>query len=266
MIFEKQTKTNTYYLVNVIIYGAMAIVAFVYFLVAFHAFSEIMGSSAKGSEVINSIAQIATAGAFLLAVHQYRKNSVKERQEKISSEATNTIESMVNLINYNTQEPILNVKSLNIFLSKMENMGTDFDALYGSLEDDIYKAMVRMHWQNMFFNYLRPLLVDLNSQAIIYSECDNGEDLSLKFIEARDKYKENSFNNNYLILKHVMIDANFGHNLDIKINDFHLFKTYYLDDKCLNDVLYGLLSQIDVRAVCPFLAVLEEMKNTRRFN
>ena len=79
MIFEKKNNKKTDYLANTLIYGGITAIIFVYFLHFYLSFSEIVGSSAKATEVITSIASLATAGAFLLAVYQYRKNSIKDR-------------------------------------------------------------------------------------------------------------------------------------------------------------------------------------------
>ncbi|MDV5047483.1 hypothetical protein [Vibrio diabolicus] len=262
MIYEKKNYKKTDYLLNTVIFGGISVIVFVYFLHFYISFAEIVGDSAKATEIITSIAALATARAFLLAVYQYRKNSIKDRQETISSEAKNTIENMIKLSDEMANVKEVNIDSLNHFLSKMSNVGSDFDVLFKALEDDIYKAMVRMQWQNMFFNHLRPLLVSIDAKELLNSLTSSANDSSLDyiFITATEEAEKERVFKEYEKLKFVLKESALSTKLEGKINDFTQFKTYYLDDGYLNDVLYGLLSRIDIRAVCPLLAAIDDYK------
>lgn len=262
MIFEKKKNKKTDYLLNTFIYGGIAVIAFVYFLHFFISFTEIVGSAAKATEVITSIAALATAGAFLLAVYQYRKNSIKDRQETIASEAKKAIGIMIKLSDEMTIAKNINIDLLNTFLSKMANIGSDFDVLFNALEDDIYKAMVRMQWQNMFFNHLRPLLANFDAQELLKSlnNTTNDDELAYIFVTATEKSEKVRIFKEYEKLTHVFKNFSLSVSLKNEINDFSQFKTYYLNDEHLNDVLYGLLSRIDIRATCPLLAAIDDYK------
>ncbi|EGQ8127644.1 hypothetical protein K5B43_003839 [Vibrio parahaemolyticus] len=259
MIYEKKTKKEIGYVRNAFAYGAIAVIAFVYFIYAFLSFSEIAGGVAKATDIINSIAQLATASAFLLAVHQYRKNSRKERQETVCSEAKNTITTMVELSDELNAESSLSIEKLNLFLSKMTNVGSDFHVLYEAMDDDIYKAIVRMQWQNMFFNHLRPVLVELDYKTLLEDTYSDHVLLCHALMEGDNRASKEKVFKEYAKANYVLRDSLVKHKLHLQINNISSFKKFYLDDKALNDVLYGVLSRIDIRAVCPLLAVIDEM-------
>ena len=260
MIFEKSNKKKLDYIGDVFVYGAIATIAFVYFLYMYVSLVDILGSTGKVNDVINTIAQIATALAFLLAAYQYRKNSIKERQEHISTEAKNIICTMVELSDELHACERLSVDKINTFLSKMQNVGSDFDVLYGALDDDIYKAMVRMHWQNMYFNHLSPTLTNLNIKQLLLSPRNDQAVIESMFVLAKGDFDDQDIYLEYKVLKRVLIQSNLDHRLHEKINDYSGFITYFLDDKHLNDVLYGVMNRIDIKIAFPFLAVLEHLK------
>ncbi|ELL0561707.1 hypothetical protein Q6U64_004206 [Vibrio vulnificus] len=257
MIYEKSANKKIGYISAILIIGVGSIVFFVCFLHFFISFSQIVGSSAKLTEIINSIAQLATAGAFLLAVHQYRKNSKKERQEKISMEASLLIKDMVDYSDNFRRNDKFSLEEFNGYIVRMENLGTGFNVLYSDLDDDIYKAIVRMHWQNMFFNHLHPTLKNLDIKQFLLqlgNECDKLE----KIISEADEYSKDKQFDHYERTDYIFKNAYLPDSFHDKLCDTFLFKRYYLDDSELNDLLYGLLSKIDIRIVCPFLAVLDD--------
>lgn len=49
-------------------------------------------------DLINGIAQIATASAFVLAYVQFRKNRIQQRQLSIATEAKSQLEKMISVI------------------------------------------------------------------------------------------------------------------------------------------------------------------------
>ncbi|ELB1510069.1 TPA: hypothetical protein NJ265_003536 [Vibrio parahaemolyticus] len=259
MIYEKPAKKKIDYISVIVMLGVVSIVIFVCFLHFYISFSEIVGGSAKLTEIINSIAQLATAGAFLLAVHQYRKNSKKERQEKISMEASLLIKEMVNSSDIFRENKKFSLEEFNAFIVKMENFGTGFHVLYDDLDDDIYKAVVRMHWQNMFFNHLHPTLKNLDIKPLLLDLGIENDKLERIFSEAEEYSKNKNFEH-YEKISYILNYDSLPDNFRDRTNDVFKFKRYYLDDKELNDLLYGLLSRIDIRIVCPFLAVLDDFQ------
>ncbi len=259
MIYEKSANKNINYISAILTAGVGSIVVFVCFLHFFISFSQIVGSSAKLTEIINSIAQLATAGAFILAVHQYRKNSKKERQEKISMEASLLIKDMADSSDNFKRNDEFSLEEFNEYIVRMENLGTGFHVLYSDLDDDIYKAIVRMHWQNMFFNHLHPTLKNLDiKQLLLQLGNENGE--LEKIIYEAEEHSKGKYFDHYEKTGYILKNASLPDNFQDKIYDAFLFKRYYLDDSELNDLLYGLLSRIDIRFVCPFLAVLDDFQ------
>ncbi|MCG9613325.1 hypothetical protein L1D41_27265 [Vibrio harveyi] len=266
MLYEKPRKKRKEIILDTIFYGAIMVIVFVYFLYGFVSITEIVGDSAKVTDVINSVAQIATACAFLLAFHQYQKNSIKDRQTQVATEAKSLTAKMARLSDELEVGDKTNINAINLFIAKMTNLGTDFNALYDDLDDDIYKAMVRMHWQDMYFNHLSFALKGLDVVAMLKSENIGGTEFGYSLVRAKEMVEEDKVIecfHDYAYVKNVMTLNSIPSSLIDKLSCLHAFKTYYLDDASLNDILYGVLSRIDIRAAAPLLAVVDEMKTVR---
>lgn len=263
MLYEKPRKQRKQIIFDVIFYGAMAVIVFLYFLYAFVSTVEIVGDSAKVIDIINSVAQIATAGAFLLAFYQYKKNSIKERQIQVSTEAKNLTVKMAHLSDELKIGDDTRIKSINLFVAKMTNLGADFHALYNDLDDDIYKAMVRMHWQDMYFNHLSFALKGLDIVALLKAENFHEIGFDYNLVKANEMVKDDSIiecYHDYAYIKNVISLNSTSLSLIDKLNCLDMFKTYYLDDSFLNDILYGVMSKIDIRYAAPLFAVVNEIK------
>ncbi|WP_339492611.1 hypothetical protein [Pseudomonas rhizophila] len=219
----------------------------------------------KFIDIINVIAQIATAAAFFLAIHQYRKNKESERQKVLIEESRALINKMKTEAEAfsNIQHP--NLESAINFMEKITSHAGNFDAIFKVLNEDIHKAIVRMHWQDMYFIELNKAvqyfnssmsLVDFNVLPTTYLKALaqfsyaqlKGENPSPIFVD-------------YLKLQFI---ANLESvKCELKIdNEHHL--TIYLFEKCLfdnndlNDHLFGCLNRIDIRVRSPLIAVINE--------
>ena len=100
-----------------------------------------------------------------------------------------------------------NINAINLFIAKMTNLGTDFNALYDDLDDDIYKAMVRMHWQDMYFNHLSFALKGLDVVAMLKSENIGGTEFGYSLVRAKEMVEEDKVIecfHDYAYVKNVM--------------------------------------------------------------
>jgi hypothetical protein len=221
------------------------------------------GSSPKITflDLINGIAQIATASAFVLAYVQFRKNRIQQRQVIIATEATSQLEKMISIINEMELGEKTGLKSLNKSISLLSNLATNFDELFKAMSEDIQKAIVRMQWQDMYFNYLSHALRGIDPVAILKKEASIDEAvLENAVTEAK---RESEANNILPVFKEYVFTEKLLSHPDIKskysfcgkIDSLDMFVSHYLNDQNLNDLLYGLLSRIDIRAHAPLLAV-----------
>lgn len=212
-------------------------------------------------DLINGIAQIATALAFLLAYIQYQKNRIQQRQAIIATEATSQLEKMISVIDEMELGEKTNLKNLNKSISLLSNLATNFDELFKAMSEDIQKAIIRMQWQDMYFNYLLHALRDIDPVAILKKEASI-EDSVLENAIAEAK-NESEANKTLPALKEYFFtekllnhpDIKSKYNLSGKIDSLDMFVSHYLNNHNLKDLLYGLLSRIDIRAHAPLLAV-----------
>lgn len=213
-------------------------------------------------DVIGGLAQISTALAFYLAFKQYRKNSAEKRQLELFHEAKSQIDKMLVKIDGIGVGEHTNLKQLDKSMAFLSNLALNFDVLFKEMEEDINKAIVRMHWQDMYFNNLShvftslditPILKEvpeINDEAIVEAK----EYASAKISKNRvpPVFKEYEFFFEVLSYKGIKENVNFKNDLQSVDQFFY----HFMDDKKLNDVLYGLLSRIDVRVRAPMLAAL----------
>ena len=154
-----------------------------------------------------------------------------------------------------------NLKNLNKSLTLLSNLAINFDELFKAMNEDIQKGIVRMQWQDMYFNYLSHALLDIDPVVILAEETliDKAV-LETVVSEAR---RESEAGNILPVFKdYVFTEKLFNHpsikeaySLVGKIDSLDMFVSHYLNDHNLNDLLYGLQSRIDIKARAPLLAV-----------
>lgn len=212
-------------------------------------------------DLINGIAQIATALAFILAYVQFRKNRIQQRQVIIAKEAESQLEKMISVISGMEVGENSDLKNLNKSSTLLSNLATNFDELFKAMNEDIQKGIVRMQWQDMYFNYLSHALGDIDPVAILKREASIDKAVLEEAVS--EAKKESEAENILPVFKnYTFTEKLFNHpkikeaySLIGKIDSLDMFVSHYLNDHNLNDLLYGLLSKIDIRVRAPLLAV-----------
>ncbi len=212
-------------------------------------------------DLINGFAQIATASAFILALIQYRKSRVQQRQLSIANEAKSQLEKIVKVIDGIKVGDDTCLKNINKSITLLSNLATNFNELFKAMEEDVQKAIVRMQWQDMYFNYLRHALLELDIIEILKKETSLSSNvLDDAVAEAKVASEKDSIIpvfKNYIfvdnLLNHLKIKPEFS--LKGKIESLDTFTYHYFNSHNLNELLYGLLSQVDIKAQAPILAV-----------
>ncbi|WP_438404017.1 hypothetical protein, partial [Aeromonas veronii] len=139
-------------------------------------------------DIINGIAQIATALAFGLALLQYRKSVTQQRQLIIAAEARVQIDKMVVVIENIKVGNDSNLINLDQSMTQLSNIANNFDELYSAMKEDIHKAIVRMQWQDMHFNYLRRAFNEIDPIVIIRNESSISDvELDLAMVDAQEE-------------------------------------------------------------------------------
>lgn len=212
-------------------------------------------------DLINGIAQIATASAFILAYVQFRKNVTQQRQTIIATEAKSQLEKMISVIGEMELGEKTNLKNLNKSITLLSNLAVNFDELFKAMNEDIQKGIVRMQWQDMYFNYLSHALSEIDPVAILKKEASI-EEAVLENAVTEARMASEAGNILPVFKEYVFTEKLFNHqnikeaySLGGKIDSLDMFVSHYLNDHNLNDLLYGLLSRIDIRVRAPLLAV-----------
>lgn len=212
-------------------------------------------------DVLNVIAQIATAGAFGLALVQYRRSSTQQRQATISAEAITQIEKATKIISEIKTGKDSNIDQLNKSITLLANLGSNISELFKTMKEDVYKAIVRMHWQDMHFNHIRHTFTEIDGKAALRRELSISDE---EFDTATQEAEINANRANprpafreFVFLQELLSHPNIKGKISLKekFDALDLFCFYYLNDHEANDLLYGTLSRTDVRAHAPLLAV-----------
>lgn len=267
MLFEKpeKNKKKRYELVfDFFAYGYIALVFIILFSLVLTAITSITGDKIKGVDVLNSLAQIATACAFIFVVYQYRRNGEKERQNIIATEAKLLTTRMATVADEAKRNTKYTIEDINSFISLMSNLGTDFMALYEALTDDIHKAMVRMRWQDMHYNHLSKTLnsftIDSLFENLNLEKDFRGYSFYNSRFDSSIQSKLEVFREYFFTIK-VLSEMSIGEEIIPKFDSLFLFESYFFDDETTNDLMYGLLSGLDLRATAPLLAAIKEKQS-----
>ena len=221
----------------------------------------------KFFDVVNVIAQIATAAAFFLAIHQYRKNSEMERQKVLIDESRILIEKMKKIADDYSQlvgpSQYASTAELAIFMQKISNHAGNFNAIFIEINEGIQKAIIRMHWQDFYFVNLSAAIENFN---IKFDFTDYGVGSSTN-IQALAKFSAINIKINtplplyarYLQLQYIadIVKDKIEASQEIRTSLFVFEKLFY-DNDALRDHLYGCMNIIDIRVRAPLLAVLNE--------
>lgn len=219
-------------------------------------------------DVINAIAQFATAGAFYLGFHQYKKNKESERQVALASECKTLITQMQEIIDQTKTGEETDITNLSTNITKLENLASSFNAIFEVLSEDINKAIVRMHWQGMYFNNFTHTFnkIDLGRILFFCGVSPTRYTTVLKQAQKELDADPPILFYEYSLMKKVVeaewIKEKFTPKGKIELPI--LFPLYFFDNKSLNDHLYGCMNIIDIRAKAPALAVLfEQLKSPK---
>jgi len=268
VIFEKPGYKKKSSIIDFLGYTVLVIVVSSYTTYAVIALLGLGGqataSDTKFLDVVNGAAQIATAAAFLLAVHQYRKSIKQQRQLAIAAEAKSQIAAMTEISKSIKTGDKTSIENVNDSLASLVSFAVSFDELYKAMDEDLHRAMIRMQWQNMYFGSLLVTLKKLDLYHVLWSKIQivHGVDTHEVFTEARKSVADlgvlsvfEKFKLYEAVLKHPKICEKFK--LVGQINSLDQFVCYFFNDSKLDDLLFGLLNRPDIRAHAPLLAAAE---------
>jgi hypothetical protein len=214
-------------------------------------------------DLFNGLAQIATASAFILALLQYRKNVRQQRQKIIADEAKVLIDKMISTASEIKTGEDTCLDNLNYAISSLSNVGIGFQELFDSMDEDVQRAIVRMQWQDMYYNYLSRALSKLELEPILRKEEAVGEEelnsARLHAIYMKEVQRPIAVFEKYFFFSTILNNSKITavYKLGGRIDSLDMFVSLYLNKYHTNDLMYGLLSQIDIKAHAPLLAVAE---------
>lgn len=218
----------------------------------------------KFIDTINALAQIATAAAFFLAIHQYRKNKESDRQKALIDECKTLVTKMKADAEKLTNNEYPTLSAATTFMEQMSNHAGNFNGIFQALNEDIHKAIVRMHWQDMYFIELTNATeyINRNFSLMAFGVRDNTYYEAIVDLNSAPATSipppllYDYYQNQYLAsLSNIkkQIDISRDHALTI-----FLFEQYFFDNDALKDHLYGCINKVDIRVRSPLIAVINE--------
>lgn len=214
-------------------------------------------------DLFNGLAQIATASAFILALLQYRKNVRQQRQKIIADEAKVLIDKMVSIASEIKTGKDTCLDNLNYAITSLANIAVGFQELFDAMDEDVQRAIVRMQWQDMYYNYLSRALTKLDIEPVLRRDEMVGEEsLNAAILHAKYILKVQppiSVFEKYVFFSQILSNSkiNSVYQLKGRLDSLDTFVSMYLNKYNTNDLMYGLMSHIDIRAHAPFLAAAE---------
>lgn len=220
----------------------------------------------KFIDLINACAQLATAAAFFLAIHQYRKNKESERQKVLIDEARTLIEKMKSVSKTYLIEQNGKLKHVMAFLENMSSHAGNFNAIFKELNEDIHKAIIRMHWQDMYFGELNRAIQSINKSIDLTHFNVSSETNLQALVQAVYIRNQNSNSNplfsDYIKFQYISNLSRVKKELKVEREDhltMYIFEQLFLNNSALKDILYGTCNIIEIRLRAPLIAVLNEI-------
>lgn len=259
MIYEKKEETSIKHILGVVLLACVLIVELFYLYVDFS--KEFWG--VKFVDVVNIIAQFATAGAFYLGFHQYHRNKKVERQAVIVSECKNLILKMVAVSKEFRVGEETSFSNIKYCCEKLGSLGADFDILFTAVDEGIQKAIVRMHWQEMYFNELQHVMQNLELGPALNVFGDARSYYLIVLHEAHKKADDEKVLDmfrKYFISKEIL--SNYVESglvrFKFEFPDLYMFFLFYFESENTDDYMYGSISRLDARARAPVIAAIKD--------
>lgn len=263
MIFQKPVLKSKANLLDIIGYTLFVSIISSYVTYGFCTIYGVSGgnSSVTALDIFNGLAAIATASAFFLGLMQYRKSIIQQRQSIVAVEAKSQIDKMIKVSGQILVGEDTDLDNLNEMLSKLSNIAVGFDELYRSMAEDVHRAIVRMQWQDMYYN---SLVRALNKLDLVAALNNDGKVNALDEVVAslkNDAYVVGhlpAFRTWALYERLMRLDAVKKQvNLKSRLGSLDMFIMYYMNKYNVDDLMYGLMSTMDIRVHAPLLAVAE---------
>jgi hypothetical protein len=217
----------------------------------------------KFVDVANIIAQFATAGAFYLGFHQYHRTKKVERQAAIISECNSLIMKMAAVSKEFDVGEKTNFPNVKRSCIKLGNLASDFDVLFTALNEGVQKAIVRMHWQEMYFNELQHVMQSLELSAALSISGENRPRYHVALAYANEKAKDGGVSDElkrYFIFREVLSSYIKAEIVDFKFefSDLYMFFLFFFESDFTNEYMYGSLSRLDARVKSPLIAAIKD--------
>jgi|GEM_PF-1021199 len=262
MLYEKKENSNQY--LTIVNIGLVTVI--VLELLFIYAPAEFWGPI-KFIDSINVIAQAATAGAFVFAILQYKKNKEGERQKVLVDECRALIDRMRHTAQEFERKCVLDLEEMDYCLDRICSFAGNFDEIFRALDDDIHKAVVRMHWQDMYFLEFRGALQQITTSKLLQKYGVSPEK-SLAAL-SQMKFSFNTFQvtlpkvyasyyKNQYVLAIPKVQKELHINGDDR-NRLFIFEHLFFNDQALSDHLFGVMNRIDIRSWCPAIAALNDV-------
>lgn len=267
MLYEKRKITrlieSKFFHSSVLLIGFMLIVVE---LLYFFAPASFWGP-VKFIDLVNVLAQVATAAAFFFGVYQFVRNKNIERQAALVTECRGLVAAMENTSN-NYLESDGSYRSTFVFVDAIGSQSGNFNLIFRELEEDVHKAIVRMHWQNMFFGKFTHAMQMWDFANILEGLGVSGEDYLAALVKYRSREHQSQSIEMFAEYEKIkfVVDASIGASHK-KIDDDNRLALFGLqvnvfESEEIENILHGTVNVIDSRVRAPIMLALNEKYNS----
>lgn len=214
----------------------------------------------KFVDVVNIIAQIATAGVFYLGFHQYHRNKKLERQAVLIDECKGVVVKMVSIIKEFNVGANTNFENIKHCCGRLGGLGSDFQELFSEIDENVHKGIVRMHWQSMYFNEFVYVMEKLELGGAVARTNIPSDKYAYSLVSARSKSRQDGVlevHSKYYTFLGVLSDEDIKRVISVfEFSDLFMFVLYFFESKYTDDYMYGSISKLDVKERAPLIAAI----------
>lgn len=254
---------------NAVFVFSMLCITLVFVFAVINGVKQILGLEST-EKIISSISSIATALTLLFLVYQHKVNDSKNYQVAMVEESKLVIEKIIEQLEQVQNWDGSNLETLDGIMIEISNHAVDFNDFHDEVKDSALKKIMRVRWQDMYFNHYDPAFLSLNVFTIIRKNSLGGLSYINELIselkeESRGALHE-SQNLEYEKTLYCVCRAKEKGLFDIpnEISSHRNFKKYFIEDDIIGKYLEDAGYSANPRERYPSLCAIVEVSINSR--
>lgn len=227
---------------NAVFVFSMLCITLVFVFAVINGVKQILGLEST-EKIIGSISSIATALTLLFLVYQHKVSDSKNYQVAMVEESKLVIEKIIEQLEQFKNWDGYSLEKLDGIMIEISNHAVDFNDFHDEVKDSALKKIMRVRWQDMYFNHYDPAFFNLNAFTIIRKNSLGGLSYINELIsELKEESREGSHDNERLEYEKILYCVSRAkekglYDIPNEISSHGNFKKYFIEEHIIGKYL-----------------------------